>query len=278
MSTATPPISTSAISTSAARLERKVPPLGGFNFTFLLIEFKRRLRNRRTLVFTVIMPIALFLIVGLPLKDTALTAVPISKGGLSVAAYILISMAVYGAMVASTAGGGAVAVERASGWSRQLRLTPITPAAYIAIKVISALALGLLAVVATFLAGWICGVEMPLQVWILSGLAAWLGSLVFTALGLFIGYMVPSENVMQFLGPILAILALFGGLFTPLSSFPVAVQNIAKWTPAYGLGEIARAPLPGGTFDWVAVANIIGWLAIFSIGAALMMRRDTKRV
>ncbi|MCU1505827.1 MAG: rane protein [Microbacteriaceae bacterium] len=278
MSTATPPISTSPTSTSAARLDRKVPPLGGFNFTFLLIEFKRRLRNRRTLVFTVIMPIALFLIVGLPLKDTALTAVPISRGGLSVAAYVLISMAVYGAMVASTAGGGAVAVERATGWSRQLRLTPITPAAYIAIKVISALALGLLAVVATFLAGWACGVDMPLQVWIPSGLAAWLGSLVFTALGLFIGYMVPSENVMQFLGPILAILALFGGLFTPLSSFPVAVQNIAKWTPAYGLGEIARAPLPGGSFDWAAVANIIAWLAIFSIGAALMMRRDTKRV
>jgi ABC-2 type transport system permease protein len=271
MSTVSPPISK-----SSARLERSVPPLGGFNLTFLLIEFKRRLRNRRTLVFTVIMPIVLFLLVGLPLKDTALTGVPVSKGGLSVAAYILISMAVYGAMVASTAGGGAVAVERASGWSRQLRLTPITPAAYIAIKVISALALGLLAVVATFAAGAICGVEMPLNVWILSGLAAWLGSLVFTALGLFIGYMVPSENVMQFLGPILAILALFGGLFTPLPKG--TLLDISKWTPVYGLGEIARAPLTGADFDWVAVANIVAWLAIFSIGAALMMRRDTKRV
>jgi ABC-2 type transport system permease protein len=266
------------IATSSERLARTVPPLGGFNLEFLGIEFKRRLRNRRTLIFTVVMPVALFLLVGLPEKNVPLTATPIKDGGLTVAAYILISMAVYGAMVSSTSAGGAVAVERATGWSRQLRLTPLQPIAYIAIKVVSSLVLGLIAVLATFAVGAITGVHMPMQVWILSGLVAWIGSLVFTALGLFIGYLVPTENVMQFLGPILAILALFGGLFTPLSQFPQVIQDIARWTPVYGLGEIARAPLTGAAFDWAAVANIVGWLAIFSLGAALAFRRDTKRV
>ncbi|THG33323.1 ABC transporter permease [Naasia lichenicola] len=268
----------STIATSAERLTRSTPPLGGFNLTFLAIEFRRRLRNRRTLAFTVVMPVALFLLVGLPLKDTPLTSQSIADGGLSVAAYILISMAVYGAMVASTSAGGAVAVERATGWSRQLRLTPLNPVAYIATKVVSSLVLGLLAVVATFAAGLIAGVQMPVQVWILSGLVAWLGSLVFTALGLFIGYLVPTENVMQFLGPILAVLALFGGLFTPLDQFPQVIQDIARWTPVYGLGEIARAPLTGADFDMLAVVNIVVWLAIFALGAALAFRRDTKRV
>lgn len=266
------------IATSAKRLGRTVPPFGGFNLRFLAIEFTRRLRNRRTLVFTVVMPVALFLLVGLPTKNVPLTATPIKDGGLSVAAYILISMAVYGAMVASTSAGGAVAVERATGWSRQLRLTPLQPVAYIAIKVVSSLVLGLIAVVATFAAGVATGITMPMQAWILSGLVAWIGSLVFTALGLFIGYLVPSENVMQFLGPILAILALFGGLFAPLSQFPQVIQDIARWTPVYGLGEIARAPLTGEAFDWAAVANIVLWLVIFSVGAALAFRRDTKRV
>lgn len=266
------------IASTADRLDRRIPPLGGFNLAFLGIEFLRRVRNRRTLVFTVVMPVALFLAVGLPLKGTPLTSTPIADGGLSVAAYILISMAVYGAMVASTSAGGAVAVERASGWSRQLRLTPLQPVAYVAIKVISALVLGLISVVATFVAGAVVGVHMPIGAWVLSGIAAWLGSLVFTALGLFIGYLVPSENVMQFLGPILAILALFGGLFTPLSQFPEVIQNIARWTPVYGLGEIARAPLTGESFDALAVVNIVVWLAVFSAGAALAFRRDTKRV
>ena len=266
------------IATPAERLQRRVPPLGGFNLEFLKIEFRRRLRNRRTLVFTVVMPIALYLLIGFPLRDTPLTDTPIKDGGLSVAAYILISMAVYGAMVASTSAGGAVAVERATGWSRQLRLTPLQPVAYIAIKVISALVLGLIAVVATFAAGIATGIRMPVMVWIASGLVAWLGSLVFTALGLFIGYLVPTENVMQFLGPILAILALFGGLFAPLNQFPQVIQDISRWTPVYGLGEIARAPLTGDAFDWLAVVNIVLWLALFSAGAALAFRRDTKRV
>jgi ABC-2 type transport system permease protein len=263
---------------NTVRLDRRVPPLGGFNLTFLAIEIKRRVRNRRTLAFTLAMPIVLFLLVGLSLRDTPLTKTPISQGGLSVASYILISMAVYGAMVASTSAGGAVAVERATGWSRQLRLTPLNPVAYIAIKVASSLVLGLIAVLGTFATGVIVGIRMPIHIWILSGLAAWLGSLVFTSLGLFIGYLVPSENVMQFLGPILAILALFGGLFAPLNAFPKVVQQIAAWTPVYGLGEIARAPITGGAFDWWAVVNIIGWLVIFSLGAALTFRRDTKRV
>jgi ABC-2 type transport system permease protein len=266
------------IATAAQRLERTVPLLGGFNLEFLIIEFKRRLRNRRTLIFTIVMPVALFLIVGLPLKDVQLTAKPIAAGGPSVAAYVLISMAVYGAMVASTAAGGAVAIERASGWSRQLRLTPLNPVAYIAMKVISALVLGLISVVATFAAGAIVGVAISVETMVIAGLVAWLGSLVFTALGLFIGYLVPTDNVMQFLGPLLAILALFGGLFTPLDNFPQVVQNIAKFTPVYGLGELARAPLTGQAFDVGALLNVVAWIVIFGVGAALAFRRDTKRV
>jgi ABC-2 type transport system permease protein len=261
---------------TTVNLNRTAPPLGGFTLTFLKIEILRRVRNRRTLAFTLIMPIALFLLIGLSLRNTPLTSTPISRGGPSVAAYILISMAVYGAMVASTSAGGAVAVERATGWSRQLRLTPLNPIAYIAIKILSSLVLGLIAVLGTFAAGIVTGIRMPISVWVLAGLAAWLGSLVFTSLGLFIGYLVPSENVMQFLGPILAILALFGGLFTPLPAG--TLHDISSWTPVYGLGEIARAPLTGDAFDWWAIVNIVAWLVVFSVGAALVFRRDTKRV
>ncbi|MCU1422879.1 MAG: hypothetical protein JWN36_2530, partial [Microbacteriaceae bacterium] len=51
--------------TAAVRLDRTGPHIGGFNLTFLGIEIKRRMRNRRTLVFTVVMPVALFLAFGL---------------------------------------------------------------------------------------------------------------------------------------------------------------------------------------------------------------------
>lgn len=259
--------------------ERRVPGFGGFNRTLLGIEIKRRLRNSRTLFFTIAFPIIMLIAFGSQYKDTPLDpAVPVSNGGTSVTAFIMISMAVYGAMLASTSAGGAVAIERAQGWSRQLRLTPLTPAANIAVKIIGGLAVGLLAVLATFATGILLGVRMELHIWILAGLTAWLGSLVFTALGLLAGYLVPSENVMQFMGPVLAFLAFFGGLFQPLKTMTPALQNIGVWTPTYGLGEIARAPLTGDAFNWAAAGNVLLWLTLFGTGAALAFRRDTNRV
>jgi hypothetical protein len=40
----------------------------------------------------------------------------------------MIGIGVYGAMIAATAGGAMVSAERALGWTRQLRLTPLRPA------------------------------------------------------------------------------------------------------------------------------------------------------
>src|SRR3954451_2571995 len=98
--------------------DRRVPPLGGFSLTFLKLELRRLLRNRRTMVFTLIMPPAFFLLFG-GLSD-AYRAEDAGRGNVS--AYLMISFAVYGSMLANTSTGASVAVERAQGWSPPLRL------------------------------------------------------------------------------------------------------------------------------------------------------------
>ena len=120
---------------------RQVPPLGGFNLTALGLEVRRVLRNRRTVMFILVFPSVFFFMFGLTAKKQP-------QGGPEAIAYIMISMAVYGAMVGTTSGGAAVAIERSLGWSRQLRLTPLRPAAYVAMKVLTAMTLGLIAIVA----------------------------------------------------------------------------------------------------------------------------------
>ncbi|PWR08537.1 hypothetical protein DKT69_32705 [Micromonospora sicca] len=246
--------------------------MGGFSTAVLAIEIRRVLRNRRTLVFILVMPAVFFLLFGLPQRGQEL------PNGRPVTGWIMISLAVYGAMVATTSAGAAVATERALGWSRQLRLTPLRPPAYVATKVATAMVLGLIAVLVEFAVGAAAGVRLPVQVWLLSGLTAWLGSLVFAAFGLFVGYLAPAENVMQFMGPILAILAMLGGLFVPLDVLPHTLQQIAKFTPVYGVGQLARAPLTGAGLDWVALGNVAGWTVLFGLGAARLFRRDTTRV
>ena len=251
--------------------ERQVPALGGFNLTALSLEVRRMLRNRRTLMFVLVFPSMFFMM----FRGTATrSAGPNADIAL---AYLLISMSVYGAMVGTTAGGATVAIERSLGWSRQLRVTPLKPAAYIAMKVLTAMVLSLVAVVTAFIVGALTGVHMPATVWLLSGLAAWLSSLVFAAFGLFMGFLLPSENVMQFLGPLLAILAMFGGLFMPLQMMPPTIQTIAKFTPVYGVGQLARAPLIGGLTP-LAVGGLVFWTTIFAVGAMRAFRRDTARV
>jgi ABC-2 type transport system permease protein len=250
---------------------RQVPRFGGFNFTALRLEIRRVLRNRRTVMFIGVFPSLFFFM----FRSSGTNSPGANKP--LIQAYVLISMAVYGAMVGTTAGGAAVAVERSLGWSRQLRLTPLRPVAYIAMKVLTAMVLGIAAILSAFAVGAISGVHMAPTTWLLAGLAGWGCSLVFAAFGLFMGFLLPSENVMQFVGPLLAVLAMFGGLFVPLQALPPLMQTVAKFSPVYGVGIISRSPLVGG-FTMLAVASVITWTAIFGFGAMLLFRRDTARV
>ncbi|MGV8977414.1 MAG: ABC transporter permease [Cellulomonas sp.] len=267
---------TTTTTTTPTHHERTEGPRGrrllaGFNGTFLRIEMRRLLRNRRTVFFALVMPPLFFLIFGTPAEYKSTSA-----GHGNVTAYVMISMAVYGAMLATTSGGAMVSVERALGWSRQLRLTPLNPVAYILTKVLVALTLGLASVVIVYAVGFVSGAHAEASVWVETALVAWLGSSVFAAFGLFMGYLLPAENVMQILGPVLAVLAFAGGLFVPLTDGVFA--TIARFTPLYGLAELSRAPLGDTGFSLVALLNLVAWAAVFVTGAAVMFGRDTARV
>jgi ABC-2 type transport system permease protein len=95
---------------------------------------------------------------------------------------------------------------------------------------------------------------------------------------LLLGYLLPAENVMQLIGLILALLSFAGGLCIPVSQFAQAVQDMAKWTPMYGLNQLVHTPLLGNGVDWTWAVNVVAWLIIFVGGAAWRMRKDTARV
>ncbi|GAA2632808.1 ABC transporter permease [Paractinoplanes durhamensis] len=253
---------------------RSLPRFGGFTLGMIRLELRRMVRNRRTVIFTLVMPAAFFLLFG---TNAASRTESIGDGG-NVTGYILVSMAVYGAMLATTSGGAMVSIERAAGWSRQLRLTPLKPIAYIAVKLVLAMIIGAVSVAVAFLVGSVSGAKLPVHAWIECGLLAWVCALVFAAFGLFMGYLLPSENVMQILGPVLAVLSFAGGLFVPVDNLGHTFATIAKFTPVYGVGEIARYPLTHDGNLWLAALNVIVWTALFAAGAIWRFRRDTARV
>lgn len=255
---------------------------GGLNRTLLGIELSRVLRNKRTMIFTMVFPIVMFLFISAQItgKDDQMGPAVANVG-----AYIMVSMAIYGAIMATTSAGASVSIERACGWSRQLRLTPLKPLAYVTTKIVAALVFGVVATAITYAVGAVTHkAVMSPQGWWQSGLVVVLGSLVFAALGLFMGYLLPSENAMQFLGPILAVLSIFGGIFSapidPASGF----GQVAALTPIYGFAQIAHWPLSQTAsgahdpFEWSWVVNLVAWGLVFVLGAVWRFRKDTARV
>ena len=234
---------------------------------YVAVDLRRQLRNRRTLIFLVVMPVGFFLAFGSGYRNSDPAAY----------AYVMVSMAVYGAMIATTSVGASTSVERAGGWTRQLRLTPLRPVGYVLGKVVVAVLLGLVPVALVLLTGAFGGARLSAGQWVGVAFAAWSCSLVFAAFGLFVGYLVPAENVMQFIGPLLALMSFFGGLFAPLDTLPRALRDIAPAMPTYAVGSIARSPITDSGLTVGHVLLLIGWTVAFGLGTALLFRRDATR-
>jgi ABC-2 type transport system permease protein len=257
-----------------AALERQPPPAGGFSPAIVRLEIRRLLRNRRTMILALALPVLFFWGFGLNSSYVHETA-----GHGNVSAVEMISIALYGAVSATATCGAMVSIERVAGWSRQLRVTPLSPAAYVVIKMLTSLVLAAGAVAAVYLVGAVTNkASMPADLWVITGLCVWVGSLLFAAFGLCTGYLLPSENVTQVIGLALTLCAFAGGLFIPLSQFSPDLQTFAKFTPLYGLSQLVHYPLAGGTLQWSWILNLVVWLAIFVVGAVWSLRRDTARV
>ena len=163
-----------------------------------------------------------------------------------------------GAVAATATCGAMVSIERAAGWSRQLRVTPLSPAAYVVIKMLTSLVLAAGAVAAVYLVGAVTNkVSMPADLWVITGLCVWAGSLLFAAFGLFAGYLLPSENVTQVIALALTLCSFAGGLFIPVSQFSPDLQTFAKFTPLYGLNQLVHYPLVGGALQWGWILNLV---------------------
>lgn len=247
----------------------------GVSTVYLRNDIRRVLRNRRAMIFTVAMPALLYLVFGATQKNTD------SVGSGNVAFYVLVGMALYGAVLAAASNAAAVSIEQQAGWTRTLMMTPLRPAGYVATKVALALTMSALPVVLLTVVGVLSGARADVGVWIGCLLLAWLGSAVFAALGLALGSVLKSDGAMQVLGGALALLAFAGNVFVPLSG---TMLRIAEFTPMFGIVSLARYPLDGGVTAygtaislWAIVANIVFWAVAFAVAASYLYNRSTRR-
>jgi ABC-2 type transport system permease protein len=246
------------------------------NATFTGLELRRVLRDYTSMFFIAGLPAFFYLIFG---AASAFGSEDAGNG--NAAMYVMISMAAYGAVTATTGVGGMAAVERMQGWGRQLGLTPLRDGSYVAMKAVVALVVATVPIALIYLLGLLTDAEATVTAWLLSGTLVLAGAGVFAIYGLVVGLAFRTEAAIGAASGLIVVMAFLGNIFIPLSG---TLLTIAKFTPLYGYVALARYPLTGGRLVdgshdplWVAVANVSAWAAIFAVAATLLVRRGRER-
>jgi hypothetical protein len=153
----------------------------------------------------------------------------------------MIAMAISGAFFGALIGGGIrLGMERGDGWTRQVLLTPLSGPGYLGAKAITAWLLTLPAVVVVFLLGGLVnGVSIPALRWIAVALVIWVSGLVFVAAGLAIGLVAAGESAQFVALAVFFPLAMLGGLWFPIDSFPSGLREVAEFLPTRALYRLA---------------------------------------
>ena len=241
---------------------------------FIALEMRRCVRDVRYLVIAVAMPIGLYLL---------FTGLFGSHGqpaqGLSQPAELMIAMIACGAMWAVfSATGPRIAHERAIGWTRQLRVTPLTPAAALSGKLVTALAAALPAMAFVALTAVLSHhVHLSAAQWLAVLAAIWAGVLPLALLGIAIGYLAGDEIACPLTMALYFALGALGGLWIRLSVIPLAMLQIGQALPSGSVAELGWRIVGGQASVPRAVLLLTAWTLGSGLVALLAYRRRAIR-
>ena len=234
-------------------------------------ELLRTFRERRLFIFSFGFPLILYYVIAAPNRNVH----DFNGTGIPLPLYYMVGLASFGTMMAAMSAGFRIAGERQAGWTRQLRITPLSPRTYLRTKVLTAYAMAAVSLGLLYIAGASLGVSMPAGTWLkMTGLIA-LGLLPFAALGIALGHLLTVDSTGPATGGLVSLLALVSGTWFPATGF---LHAIGQWIPSYWLVQAGRISLHGhgwGTQGWGVV---IGWTVVLGVLAAIAFVRDTGRV
>lgn len=235
-------------------------------------ELRRTLRNVRLLVFSLGFPLILFFAIAGPGRHET----DFGGTGISLPLYYMVGLVGFGAMMALISTGARIASERTDGWTRQLRITPLSARAYLRAKVLTGYAMALLTIASLYASGVVLGVRLPADRWVEMTMLILVGLLPFAALGVFVGHLLTADTIGPATGGLVSLLALVSGTWFSLGDG--FMHDVAQWLPSYWLVQASHVALGGDAWSatgWIVVA---AWTAALALLARWAYRRDTERV
>lgn len=248
-----------------------------FSTTLFGIEAIRQLRNPYTLVFTLVMPVGMYLLFG-----GAMPYATQSAGNGNIDYYIMVSMGAFGTATAMSSLCSLAASEVRQGWGRQIAMTPLSTTGYVLTKVASAVSFSALSVLLVYIAGLATGAQADAAWMWFTSAALTLGlGLIFGFWGMGVGLLFNSDSAAALASIAITVFGFLGNVFMPLDG---VMLQIARFTPMYGMTGIVRWPvtegqLTNGASDplWALVLNFAVWAAVFFVIAYAGVRRSRRR-
>lgn len=238
-------------------------------FAYLKFELIRLVREPRIMMFTVLMPVASYVV---------FTGVGSNTGkaeGVPIPATLMIGLAGYGAILGVLSIATTVSVERTQGWLRQLRVTPLKPAAVVTVKVIISTLIAVPSIVAVGIAAYFQHhVTLSVGEWLLVLFVMWLGTIPFALLGLAFGYALKPNLAQPASFLTFFSLSVLGGLLVPAAAFPAGLRRFAHALPSNRYAELGWRAVAGHAPTMTGGIVLAGWTALFGLLAIVAYRRS----
>ncbi len=239
--------------------------------SYLRFELLRTLRDRAFLIFAIAFPAVLYLVIVGPQRHVT----DFAGTGLSLALYYMVGLAGFATMSAMLSTGTRIAAERSAGWNRQLRITPLSSAAYLRTKLVAGYLMSFLTMCTLYAAGVLLGVRLSPAEWGEMTLLILIALIPFASLGVLIGHLVRAEAVGAVMGGTTALLALVSGTWFPIGHG--ILYEIVRFLPSYWLVQASHVPLGTGAWSPLGWGVVIAWSIVLSALAMRVYLRDSER-
>jgi ABC-2 type transport system permease protein len=240
--------------------------------SYTRFELVRTLRNRRLLTFSFGFPLLLYFAIAGPGRDVR----DLGSSGISLPLYYMVGLAGFGTMMALISTGARIASERTDGWTRQLRVTPLSAPAYLRAKVLTGYVMALMGMMLLYASGVVLGVRLELWTWLeMTGLML-VALLPFAALGVLFGHLLTADTIGPAAGGLVSLLALVSGNWYPLGDG--VLHDVAQFLPSYWLVRASHVALDGAAWSVTGWLVVLAWALLLAVLARMAFRRDTERV
>lgn len=237
--------------------------------TYLRYETVRAFRNWRFFILALAFPLVLYFSVAQANRHAVFD-------GTSFPLYFMVAMTTLGTMAAVISGAAIIAAERSSGWTRQMRITPLRTGLYFGAKVINGYLRAVLTIAVMCGAGTLLGVRLDASQWLTMVGLLLVGLVPFAVLGILLGHLLAADASAPAVGGVVTLFSLFGGVYGFQIATSGAMFDVIKALPSYWLVQAGKTARGGGVWPaegWIVIA---AWTAVIVVIAVIVYRRDKE--